>query len=75
MLNPRINNCIKFLEIKVIAKKSQLKLLIHLNTAKKGRKLNLMKSDKELHQQVKNIGFDGRLKMNKKQLILALRTN
>lgn len=79
MPNPRIKNEKQYeaLRDKGYSKEKSARIANTPNAGKKGGKAKPYEkwTKKELYEQSKNVGIDGRSKMNKKQLISALRNN
>ena len=79
MPNPRIKNEDQYeaLRDKGYSKEKAARIANTPNSGKKGGKAEPYEhwTKDELYDQAKNVGIDGRSKMNKKQLINSLRNN
>ena len=79
MPNPRIKNEDQYeaLRDKGYSKEKSARIANTKNAGKKGGNSEPYEewTKKELYEQAKNVGIDGRSKMNKKELIHALRNN
>ena len=79
MPNPRIKNEDQYeaLRDKGYSKEKAARIANTPNSGKKGGKAEPYEdwTKDDLYEQAKNVGIDGRSKMNKKQLINALRSN
>tara|TARA_R110000851_G_scaffold333512_1_gene514250 strand:+ start:23470 stop:23709 length:240 start_codon:yes stop_codon:yes gene_type:complete len=79
MPNPRIKNEDQYeaLRDKGYSKEKAARIANTKNTGKKGGNSEPYEewAKNELYEQAKNVGIDGRSKMNKKELIHALRNN
>ena len=79
MSNPRIKNEDQYeaLKDKGYSKEKAARIANSPNSGKKGGKADPYEewTKNELYDQAKNVGINGRSKMNKKELIKALRSN